>query len=94
MCAIVPQAIAPATATSLFAYSVESQILSGNLIWVLFFAFGQRFLSFVAHWNLFLTYKVKLATVAALQALSLEEPKHDWRKAEQEAAQSKAPSEA
>ncbi|GJJ15227.1 hypothetical protein Clacol_009503 [Clathrus columnatus] len=32
---ILPQAIAPAVSTSLFAYSIKSQIFGGHLIWVM-----------------------------------------------------------
>ncbi|GJJ15263.1 hypothetical protein Clacol_009539 [Clathrus columnatus] len=34
---ILPQALAPATATVLFAYSIKSQIVGGQLIWVVLF---------------------------------------------------------
>ncbi|KDQ12901.1 hypothetical protein BOTBODRAFT_34047 [Botryobasidium botryosum FD-172 SS1] len=37
---ILPQAVAPAAATALFAYSIKSDIAGGNLIWIVLFAFG------------------------------------------------------
>jgi len=34
---VLPQAIAPAFATSLFAYSIKNDIAGGNLVWIIFF---------------------------------------------------------
>ncbi|KDQ12903.1 hypothetical protein BOTBODRAFT_404881 [Botryobasidium botryosum FD-172 SS1] len=40
MSIVLPQAIAPAAATSLFAYSIKSNVAGGNLIWIVFFVYG------------------------------------------------------
>ncbi|GJJ15230.1 hypothetical protein Clacol_009506 [Clathrus columnatus] len=40
MAIILPQAVAPATATALFAYSIKSQIIRGHLIWAILFSIG------------------------------------------------------
>ncbi|KAF8590896.1 MFS general substrate transporter [Ramaria rubella] len=39
MATILPQAIAPALVTTLFAFSIESGIAGGNLIWIVLFVF-------------------------------------------------------
>ncbi|EUC66729.1 MFS general substrate transporter, putative [Rhizoctonia solani AG-3 Rhs1AP] len=41
MSIVLPQAISPALANSLFAASVEKHILGGNLVWVLLFVFSE-----------------------------------------------------
>ena len=39
---VLPQAVAPATATSLFALSIKHRyILNGNIVWVVFFGLGE-----------------------------------------------------
>jgi hypothetical protein len=43
MSIVLPQAISPALANSLFAASVEKHILGGNLVWVLLFVFSGCF---------------------------------------------------
>ena len=40
MAIILPQAIAPAFVTSLFAFSIQSGIAGGNLIWIILFCFS------------------------------------------------------
>ena len=40
MAITLPQAIAPAFVTSLFAFSIQSGIAGGNLTWIILFAFS------------------------------------------------------
>ncbi|THH11149.1 hypothetical protein EW145_g841 [Phellinidium pouzarii] len=40
MAIVLPEAVAPAFVTSMFAYSVSSGILGGNLIWIIMFGVG------------------------------------------------------
>ncbi|KAH7103283.1 MFS general substrate transporter [Auriculariales sp. MPI-PUGE-AT-0066] len=40
---VIPQALAPASGTALFAFSLRTGFLNGNLIWVLLFAFSCLF---------------------------------------------------
>ena len=40
MAIVLPQAIAPASVTSLFAASIKSHIMGGNIIYVVLFAFS------------------------------------------------------
>jgi hypothetical protein len=40
MAIIAPQAVAPALATALFAFSIKSGSLGGNMFWLLLIAFG------------------------------------------------------
>lgn len=79
MAIIIPQGIAPAAATTLFAYSIESGILHGNLVWAVFFTFCEWLETMSVSCTFLIDGETSSATVGALQALTLQESKEDWR---------------
>ncbi|KAF8761672.1 MFS general substrate transporter [Rhizoctonia solani] len=70
---VLPQAISPALANSLFAVSVDKHLLGGNLVWVLLFVF--RSVLIKADW---------IACLAFLHSLTLREHEDDWRTKQQD----------
>ena len=76
MSIVLPQAISPALANSLFAASVEKHILGGNLVWLLLFIFSTYF-TFSPERSL--TRNLPVACLAAVHSLTLKEPEDDWR---------------
>lgn len=80
---IIPQAISPALTTSLYAYSVNYDILGGYFVWVALFAMSESnlFQMTWVHSNHRLQTEwfglhLYLAAFGAIQAQGLEEPVH------------------
>lgn len=80
MCIAFPQAIAPAFVTSLFAYSLKSNIAGGNLVWIILLAISEPrpVLLVGVRWTIEQN-NIIAATSAFLHSLTLREPWHDWR---------------
>jgi hypothetical protein len=78
MAIILPQAIAPAFVTSLFAFSIQSGIAGGNLTWIILFAFS-TFLDLECRYC-DITLMLFKACAAALHGMTLKEPENAWRK--------------
>ena len=76
MSTVLPQAIAPALGTSMFAASIESPLLGGNMIWAILLVFcGFLFRDLLSFGSLFCA----TATIVAVHSFTLSEPDTDWR---------------
>ena len=79
MAIVLPQAIAPAFVTSTYAFSISSNILNGNLIWIILLVISASFLLGPPLSYLSVT-DYNTAGFATVHCLTLKEPEHDWRK--------------
>ncbi|KAL5520137.1 hypothetical protein ACEPAG_1797 [Sanghuangporus baumii] len=75
MVMLLPQAIVPAAVASLFAWSISSNILGGNLIWIVLIIIGKYHSDCDGSCSLI----IAPVSISSLQCLTLKEPTHDWR---------------
>ena len=78
---VLPQAIAPAFATSLFAYSIKSDLAGGNLVWVICVAISIYYSPHPLRLSPLMSFSCgpSIACSGAIHSLFLNEPTADWR---------------